>query len=72
MCVLGLSLGASMSCQTTYDKHGRPVQSVDPGVAVAGAVAAGALGYAVANNHNDHNDHYRDRRYYRHGRYYYR
>ncbi|MEK7950630.1 hypothetical protein [Luteolibacter soli] len=47
---------ASTSCMTTYDAAGRPVQSVDPGAAAAGAVAAGALGYAIGQ-HND-NDHY--------------
>lgn len=47
---------ASTSCMTTYDAYGRPVQSVDPGAAAAGAVAAGAVGYAIGQN-NDH-DHY--------------
>lgn len=46
------------SCTTTYDSHGRPVQSVDPGTAAAGAVAAGALGYAIGQNNDN------DRRYY--------
>lgn len=69
--VLVLAIGASMSCQTAYDAQGRPIQSVDPGVAVAGAVAAGALGYAIANDDND-NHHHGHRRYYSHGRYYYR
>jgi len=44
------------SCMTTYDAAGRPVTSVDPGAAAAGAVAAGALGYAIGQN-NSH-DHY--------------
>jgi hypothetical protein len=35
---------------TTYDTYGRPVQTVDPGLAVAGVAAAGLIGYAVANN----------------------
>jgi hypothetical protein len=57
--VLMGSLGASVGCMTTYDSAGRPVQSVDPGVAVAGAAAAGLLGYAIANNNNDdHHNHY--------------
>lgn len=38
---------------TTYDAYGRPVQSVDPALAVAGVAAAGIIGYAVANNNND-------------------
>lgn len=51
-------LGLSSSCMTTYDSYGRPVQSVDPGLAVAGVAAAGLLGYAAANN-NGHHNHYR-------------
>ena len=70
MSALVVAIGASVSCQTTYDAQGRPVQSVDPGMAVAGAVAAGALGYAIASDNNDHH-HYRHR-YYSNGRYYYR
>jgi len=46
------------SCMTTYDAAGRPVQSVDPGAAAAGAVAAGALGYAIGQNNNDRNYYY--------------
>lgn len=47
-------LGATTSCVTTYDASGRPVQTVDPAVAVAGAAAAGLAGYAIANNNNNH------------------
>lgn len=43
-------VGSSVSCMTTYDGYGRPVQSVDPGLAVAGIAAAGLIGYAAANN----------------------
>lgn len=43
---------------TTYDTYGRPVQTVDPGLAVAGVAAAGLIGYAVANN-NDGGHHHR-------------
>jgi hypothetical protein len=50
------AVGASVSCMTTYDANGRPVQSVDPAVAVAGAAAAGLAGYAIANS-NDHHYH---------------
>lgn len=53
----GLLALASTSCMTTYDAYGRPVQSVDPGAAAAGAVAAGALGYAIGQ-HNDHHHGY--------------
>ena len=54
--IVGIScLGAS--CTTTYDAQGRPVQSVSPeGVAIA-AVAAGVIGYAIADNNNDRHHH---------------
>lgn len=55
---LTLAAVASMSCMTTYDSAGRPVQSVDPAVAVAGVAAAGLVGYAIANNHDHHRHHY--------------
>ncbi|MEY3898652.1 MAG: hypothetical protein RLZZ214_4174 [Verrucomicrobiota bacterium] len=48
------SIASSVSCMTTYDSYGRPVQSVDPALAVTGVAAAGLLGYAVANNHSNH------------------
>lgn len=68
-----LALSASItSCTTTYDSYGRPVQSVDPGTAAAGAVAAGALGYAIGqNNDNDrryYGSGYRRPHYHHHGR----
>ncbi len=59
-------VGTSVSCMTTYDANGNPVQSVDPGLAVAGVAAAGLIGYAAGNNHN----HYDGPRYYRGGGYY--
>lgn len=53
---------AGVSCQTSYDAYGNPRQSVDPGVAVAGAAAVGVLGYALANKRNNNrNDYYRGR-----------
>jgi len=60
------------SCMTTYDANGRPVQSVDPGMAVAGAAAAGLIGYAIANDNDKHYHHhnygyYRPRPGYHHG-----
>jgi hypothetical protein len=66
------SVGSGVSCMTTYDSYGRPVQSVDPGLAVAGVAAAGLVGYAIANDNDDHHPHYYPRRggYYRGGRYY--
>lgn len=74
------SIFANMSCMTTYDAYGRPVQSVDPAAAVAGAAAAGVLGYAIANSNNNDNHYYHAppprRGYYHrsayHGRGYYR
>lgn len=38
------------SCMTTYDANGRPVQTVDPGAAAVGVLAAGAVGYAIGQN----------------------
>jgi homoserine acetyltransferase len=79
-----VAIGASVGCMTTYDSAGRPVQSVDPAVAVAGAAAAGLVGYAIANDNNHHHGHgyyggggyYAPRPYYggyhRGGRYYHR
>lgn len=70
---LALAVGANMSCMTTYDAYGRPVQSVDPGVAVAGAAAAGLAGYAIANNNNHHHKGYYYGGHYRgHGGHYYK
>ena len=46
------ALGSSMSCMTTYDAYGRPVQSVDPGLAVAGIAAAGLIGYSMHDGHH--------------------
>ena len=43
---------------TTYDAYGRPMQTVDPALAVAGIAAAGIIGYAAADNHHYHNDYY--------------
>lgn len=54
----------STSCMTTYDAYGRPVQTVDPGLAVAGIAAAGLIGYAIAEGDDDD---CHDRGYYRGG-----
>lgn len=67
--VLGICAVSGVSCMTAYDSHGRPIQAVDPGVAIAGAAAAGVVGYSLANDHNDHH-HYR-RGYDSHRGYYY-
>lgn len=41
---------SSVGCTTAYDAYGRPVQTVDPAVAIAGVAAAGLIGYAIAND----------------------
>ena len=53
--LLALAFG-SVSCVTTYDAAGRPVQTVDPVVATAG-VAAGLIGYAIGQD-NSRGSHY--------------
>jgi hypothetical protein len=55
---------SNVSCMTTYDVDGRPMQTVDPAVAVAGIAAAGLIGYAAGNHRGGgHHGHY-------HGGYY--
>ena len=61
-----LLAGGSVSCVTTYDAAGRPVQTVDPVVATAGIAAAGLIGYAIANDNGGH--HHRGHGHY-HGGY---
>lgn len=51
--LLVVGLGSSMSCMTTYDAYGRPVQSVDPGLAIAGIAAAGLIGYSMSHDNHD-------------------
>ena len=46
-------IGSSVSCMTSYDAYGNQRQSVDPGVALVGVAAAGLVGYALANDHDD-------------------
>jgi hypothetical protein len=56
---------SNVGCMTTYDAGGNPVQTVDPAVAIAGATAAGVIGYAIAkDNRRDHRYH---NHYYGHG-----
>ncbi len=63
---LAVALGlANVGCMTTYDAHGNPVQTVDPAVAVAGATAAGVIGYAIAKDNRRDHRHYNH--YYGHG-----
>lgn len=54
-----LGLAVTTSCTTTYDAYGRPVQSVDPGLALLGVAAAGVAGYAIAEANNDGHRHYK-------------
>ncbi len=49
---------SSVSCVTTYDYTGRPVQTVDPVVAVAGVAAAGLAGYAIGKRNRSHHGSY--------------
>jgi hypothetical protein len=55
---------SSVSCMTAYDYEGRPIQTVDPAVAVAGVAAAGLIAYAAGNNHGRHHGGYRHGGYY--------
>ena len=66
--VLIAALASSVSCTTTYDAYGRPVQSVDPATATAGIAAAGLIGYAAGKDNDDHHHHHRGGYYDRHGR----
>lgn len=50
ICALLLGAAASVSCSTTYDAYGRPVDSVDPATATLGIAAAGIAGYAIGND----------------------
>lgn len=63
-------IGSSVSCMTTYDSYGRPVQSVDPAVAIAGVAAAGLIGYAASNNNDHHHGGHYGGGYYGGGGYY--
>ncbi len=50
--LLVLALMFSGSCTTTYDTYGRPVKSVEPGVAIAGVAAALVVGALIASSSN--------------------
>lgn len=65
---ISILVSSGVACTTNYDSYGRQVQSVDPGAAVAGAAAAGIVGYAIGRN-NDNNNYrgYRNNNYYRGG-----
>ncbi|MDG2125308.1 MAG: hypothetical protein P8J87_16515 [Verrucomicrobiales bacterium] len=54
---IGIAVGIAVmasSCTTSYDAYGRPQQTVDPGLAVAGIAAAALVGYALASDHGGH------------------
>ena len=70
---LGFVLFSAMGsgCSTYYDAYGYPRQAVDPGLAVAGAVAVGALGYALADSHDRRRHHYSHPRGYSRRNYHY-
>jgi len=46
------------SCVTSYDRYGRPIQTVDPVVATVGAVAVGTLAYNAGQNNSYYNNRY--------------
>jgi hypothetical protein len=60
--VIALVIATSaVSCTTMYDEYGRPQQVVEPGAAVAGALAIGLLAYALSESDDD--DYCEDRHY---------
>ena len=47
--VAACSLVLGTSCTTMYDSYGRPVEVITPEGAALAAVAAGVVGYAIAD-----------------------
>ncbi|MDG1357441.1 MAG: hypothetical protein P8P36_04540 [Akkermansiaceae bacterium] len=45
------------SCVTSYDRSGRPIQTVDPAAAVVGAVLIGAIAYSSGKDNDNHRRH---------------
>jgi hypothetical protein len=72
MVLAGLVSCLGVSCTTAYDAYGRPLQVVDPAVAVLGAAAVGALAYGLATSDDHDHRHYRSRHYRSYDRGYYR
>ena len=68
-CAAILAASAAVSCSTTYDAYGRPVESVDPAAATVGIAAAGLAGYAIGRDRHDDRRRYYREPYYR-DRYY--
>ena len=47
------------NCVTSYDRQGRPIQTVDPAAAAIGAAAIGVIAYSAGkNNSSHHHGHY--------------
>jgi hypothetical protein len=46
---LAVCVATNQSCMTTYSAKGYPVQSVDPGVATAAIIGAGAVGFVLGS-----------------------
>ena len=58
-------LGSGLSCTTTYDYAGRPVQRVDAEKVAVGLLLVGVIAYAMANGDDyDHRHHHRHHGYY--------
>ena len=55
------------NCVTSYDAHGRPIQTVDPAAVAVGAVLLGTAAYAIGHNNSGHNGHYYGSSGYHHG-----
>ncbi len=49
-----LALGLGTSCTTMYDSYGCPVDVITPEGAALAAVAAGVVGYAIADSNRGH------------------
>ncbi|MES2982422.1 MAG: hypothetical protein V4727_08925 [Verrucomicrobiota bacterium] len=66
--LIGALAFTSVSCYTSYDAYGNQRQAVDPGVAVAGAAAAGIIAYGMARdrNHSYHNGYHHRPSYHHH------
>lgn len=55
------------SCVTSYDRSGRPIQTLDPAAAAVGAVLIGAVAYSAGKNNDHHHRHGYHRRHNYHG-----
>ncbi len=73
LATIAILSSVSMSCMTTYDAYGNPVQSVSPGGAAAIGAAGLALGVAAGRQYRGNDVYYYNGRpcYYRGGHRYY-